>query len=209
MLDKSPTLARLNLAGDQVAFAEGKKKSPVSSGWLKCEGQLTNLLIEGELAYDGIDELDLTQFEQKGKRYRLKVIPHPEDLTAIEQLYAKVGTVPPAEEEWTTTRSSLYRNTLSLKCPVEADKFKFEHQGLELDPANPDRNREVLVAGNDVKAVVDAMAWFNLKDHTYGLTFTLKSLKACKPSSKKANGRKAARKALAEEQDSMVEDIPL
>lgn len=194
ILDKEPKLAKLSFKEDRTNHAAGTRKSPMSMGWLKCEGKPTSLVLEGELVFDGIDRTDRSKFEAgaEGASYRIAVMLHNEyDVEALDAFADRLVNVPEDRENWTVSKGNLYKGAVYCKCPILKDGSKFKiDTPFDLDPEDACKNSLALVGGADVRVTVDVAAWFNFESLKCGTSFWVKSIKPFKPAANKKNKTK-------------------
>ena len=211
MSERSPKLGRLHLkqVRDTWMAKKGKKNGkPIAQGFLKCDDRPADLVLEGELTYQGLLVTDKAQFGEKGLAFRIAVGLHNDsDLEALETLCQKVLRVPEDADEWTLNMGNMYSGSVYVKAPVTADGTRVAFDTpFDLDPNDVEKNGEQLPAGLDVRAVVEATAWYNFEAKTCGMSFKLKSLKPFKPKNKKKKEPSMLR-TIPEEEDG--EDVSL
>ena len=203
MSERSPKLGRLHLKQVRDAWTNkqgAKRGKPITQGFLKCDDRPADLLFEGELTYHGLLATDKAAFGEKGLTFRIAIGLHNEkDLEELHTLAGKVLRVPEDADEWKLNTGNLYGGSVYMKAPMTPDGSRVGFDTpFDLDPTDHDKNAEQLLAGMDVRAVVETTAWYNFETKTCGLSFKLKSLKPFKTKTKK---KKETLRAIPEEEE--------
>ena len=145
---------------------------------IRHDGRPLSISFKGDIVTQGIN---VGNFEGNSP-HTIGIELSTEDADKIRELNMFLVKIPEADDEW-TVKELAAGDKVYVKLKYGKNAYLFKHNMKKFDPKKP--HDSPLKRNQEIEAIVDAVAYFNFKEKTMGISFPALELKSKEEKPKK------------------------